>query len=321
MFLRQAVLLVAVAMLGFAPGPRAPSWKPQPVDLQPKRHLRGMAAINTLTAVAVGDNGVIVRTEDGGATAWKPVASNVTANLYGISFATSRRGWAVGAGNKILKTVDAGKTWQADSAQGTEDLRGVAMVSTPYGIRGVAVGDNGAIRLFNGLSWTATNLGPKPKLVAVAARPSSVAERWEAWAVGTPATTGGAAQGVIYHYFNGGWYEASLNPAPSALHGVFFLDENRGWAVGAGGVVLSTTNGETWFPNPALGSVSLNCIAFADANTGCVVGDGGAIFQTANGGQNWTPATSSSPHLRCVTHPSTAIPWTVGDDATVLRHE
>jgi len=52
----------------------------------------------------VGDNGIILRTRDGGQT-WNDGNSHVTHKLEKITFAGTR-GWAVGSGGTVL-TYDA----------------------------------------------------------------------------------------------------------------------------------------------------------------------------------------------------------------------
>jgi photosystem II stability/assembly factor-like uncharacterized protein len=60
---------------------------------------------------AVGDNGAIVATEDGGGH-WTPQTSSTSNTLVGVAFAADgRRGWAVGENGPIVATEDGGGHW------------------------------------------------------------------------------------------------------------------------------------------------------------------------------------------------------------------
>lgn len=56
------------------------------------------------------------------------------------------------------------------------------------------------------------------------------------------------------------------------LHSLFFLDQNRGWAVGSKGTILATTNaGNSWEPRSAATSDIIRDIFFIDENNGWLV--------------------------------------------------
>ncbi len=60
--------------------------------------------------VAVGQQGVIVVSDDGGAN-WKQVPSPASVMLTRVRFLTDKLGWAVGYDGTILHTADAGSSW------------------------------------------------------------------------------------------------------------------------------------------------------------------------------------------------------------------
>jgi len=106
---------------------------------------------------------------------------------------------------------------------------------------------------------------------------------------------------------DGTWQWTSPSVQGNTLEGVSFLDANTGWAVGAAGTVLKTTDGGTsWVaqipsPNNCAGfspygsGCNLTGVNFVDANNGWVVGDYGTIWHTINGGSSWTAQTLSNP--------------------------
>ncbi len=61
--------------------------------------------------VAVGERGHILVSDDQGRS-WRQVPSPTRATLTGVFFADPRNGWAVGHLGTILRTIDAGESWQ-----------------------------------------------------------------------------------------------------------------------------------------------------------------------------------------------------------------
>ena len=63
--------------------------------------------------VAVGDYGVVLLSDDYGAT-WRQARSVATGNgLTAVAFADAARGWAVGHGGTVLHTADGGASTDA----------------------------------------------------------------------------------------------------------------------------------------------------------------------------------------------------------------
>lgn len=62
--------------------------------------------------VAVGEHGVIVLSDDGGAS-WRQAVVPVSVTLTAIHFPTPRLGWAVGHGAVVLHSADGGETWKS----------------------------------------------------------------------------------------------------------------------------------------------------------------------------------------------------------------
>lgn len=64
-----------------------------------------------LRLVAGGERGLIVYSDDNGRT-WKQAAVPVSVTLTALRFASEREGWAVGNMGIVLRTQDAGATWE-----------------------------------------------------------------------------------------------------------------------------------------------------------------------------------------------------------------
>lgn len=85
------------------------------------------------------------------------------------------------------------------------------------------------------------------------------------------------------------------------LRGIFFLDQNRGWAVGSRGTLLSTSDsGKTWQKKPQPTQDTIRDIYFSDEENGWLVCERNIydlrsndeprayLLKTDDGGQHWT---------------------------------
>jgi photosystem II stability/assembly factor-like uncharacterized protein len=105
------------------------------------------------TVVAVGTNGAVVRSTDGGAT-WNEVASGTMQNLSTI-WGSDSLFVAVGSAGTILVSRDGGRDWApADSSLAGRVL--VAVAGSPAAL--IAVGPHGTVGRSKdaGVTWTAT---------------------------------------------------------------------------------------------------------------------------------------------------------------------
>jgi photosystem II stability/assembly factor-like uncharacterized protein len=93
---------------------------------------------------AVGGEGVIIATGDGGLT-WRPQRSGVGDDLYDVRFFDEAEGWAVGRGGALLHTADGGRTWADSKRLTTHALERLFTV----GRRAWAVGFGGTIVALN----------------------------------------------------------------------------------------------------------------------------------------------------------------------------
>ncbi len=74
-----------------------------------------------------------------------------------------------------------------------------------------------------------------------------------------------------------------------SLKAIFFFDQTTGWAVGARGIIMKTTDGgSSWSTQQAAGSSrDLMAISMIDASNGFTVGKKGTILKTTDGGSTW----------------------------------
>lgn len=80
---------------------------------------------------AVGDNGIIIHTEDG--QNWVTQQTNSAYILTDVFFMNTQEGWAVGTGGGIFHTTNGGTNWNIEGGLTTAFLRGVHFTSPTNG--------------------------------------------------------------------------------------------------------------------------------------------------------------------------------------------
>lgn len=202
--------------------------------------LRGVAAIGSDYAWAVGDDGTIVATKDGGAT-FSTQASGTAEMLEAVFFVDPDNGWVVGATGTILATTDGGSTWNNQTPNnrdaGLYDLIDVVFLDA---LTGWAVGTSIILKTTDGGGNWNVMQRPPAQLFGVA-----FPDAMNGYAVGRDS--------VILITKDGGttwqdktWQDESGTPVTIFL-GVAFADADTGWAVGTEDTILGTTDGgETW---------------------------------------------------------------------------
>ena len=190
--------------------------------------------------VAVGDYGLILVSDDAGAT-WRQAAQVPTrTTLTAVMFIDPKRGWAVGHGGLVLATLDGGEHWTVQfGRQEAENSLFSVWFSDP--LHGVAVGPFGyAIATVDGgRSWSV--------------RPVGAGEDAERHLNGIFAGNRGrllvaAESGGVFISDDGGalWRLITLPYAGSVWGGLRLADASLiVWGM-AGHALRSLDNGETW---------------------------------------------------------------------------
>ncbi len=131
---------------------------------------------------------------------------------------------------------------------------------------------------------------------------------------------------LVAVYPDTGWIAQTSN-AIENLYGVHFRpDGHNGWAVGSGGLILSTTDAGVTWSRQVPSSFTLNAVWFWTDDDGCVAGNAGTILKSTrllDGSLSWARADSvfASENLYDVTfaHSDSLIGWAVGQNGIVLR--
>lgn len=200
------------------------TWQPQPV---PVAHtLQDIAAFDSLRAVAVGNEGLVLVTADGGKS-WtdaKAPRSAIANKLLRVKTAADGQAWAVGEGGSLLRSSDYGMSWRRQAGDEDKAWNDVAI----RGNRILVVGEFGRARLSvdGGGTWRELSMPVDSSLMAAAFRSDR-----DAVAVGLG--------GVVLRSEDGGqsWQRADSSTGEHLY--ALSWDGARWIAAGAKGVLLS----------------------------------------------------------------------------------
>ncbi|MFN4234777.1 MAG: YCF48-related protein [Bacteroidia bacterium] len=133
------------------------SW--QNLNVNAPTNLRSISFANSNRGYAVGDNGIILITNDGGNT-WNVTLSGVDVHFTSIATNNNDSAWAVSNSGIIYLTNDGGNTWERYSIGSEDDLNGISYPkANNTNNRGYVVGKGGVARLFGNSSQDTTSTG------------------------------------------------------------------------------------------------------------------------------------------------------------------
>lgn len=232
--------------------------------------------------------GLLQRSDDRGLN-WRAVPLPVGAGAArSIQLVDDRQGWLVDAGGLMFLTTDAGLSWSLQppvppgwstvSEQGR--VHWLAMADRRVGLAAPRDGSSWVLRTTDGgQTWRPTDLplGADARVQWVSGN-----EVWAAW--------GRSA----WHSLDGGehWQAVPLPlAAPDLVLAMHFVDARRGWFVGTGGRVLSTTDGgATWQLQPSGSQARLESVFALNGGRAWIGGARSTILATVTSGQASAPA-------------------------------
>lgn len=272
-------------------------------------NLQTVFFINQTTGWAGGENGVILKTTDGGIN-WIKQSTPTVDRINSICFQDTSTGWAVGENGTFLKTVTGGSSWFSYTNSIPNSLYSIRF----YDATGWITGSNGAIIQFQ----PAQNLyilrySPYSFLLLSSMFKTSST----GWIVGV--------SGTILKTTDGGmnWYNSGSNSMWQWLQSVYFFDLNTGVAVGGSGSIIRTTNGGSSWNQVYSGTYeNLEELCFINSTTGWTVGDHGTILKTTDSGLNWSnERTGVNTWLNAVCFYGQDAGFAVGNNGTILKYK
>lgn len=270
--------------------------------------VKGLSFFDKLNAMAVGRNGMVLRTSDGGAS-WVFMPHKAYNDImHAVAFpkGDTSLGIAVGDNGTILRTTDGGKLWSLIPSGVTGKLRGVCFMDL---VTPVAVGDNGIIIKSTdaGMTWAALESGVTQNLFSVSFSTPNVG------------LVAGTFNTILRTSSAGLFWTRGFVPVGDTDHfnSVSFPDPNHAFMTGFHGYYSSVNGGIDWkyhTPDSSIFSPFVfHGISFADSLHGAMINsygpDGSQIVFwfakfTSNGGLSWdsvaTPNGTALNSIQCV---------------------
>jgi len=227
----------------------------------------------------------LLRTTNGGAT-WDTIGLGIHKILTDISFVNDSVGLICGLDGHIIKTKDAGKTWEQVPMRWNVPLNllllhGIQVVNDSVV---VAVGGDGYTQ---GIIVRSTDLGETWTMVdtfGVELRKVAFVDKLKGYACG---------YGAILKTSDAGLHWEFTNEKDEFFSAITFPSKSVGYVVGRTGTILKTQDGGTTWKrlrngnNPLQTRFFFNDVKFLTEDLGYIVGDNGVVWKTTDGGKNW----------------------------------
>jgi len=287
--------------------------------------LRAVQFVDENEGWAVGDDGLVLHSIDGGKT-WERQHTGTRASLRAVHFLTPYSGWAVGrvelagggSSGVVLATADGGLKWKVVNDNSVPGLNVVKFFTERSGVAAGDGGDSHPAGLFHtidgGKTWRAT-AGPRT--------PS-----WLAGDFSDPET------GVVA----GAW--SRVAPVRDGTLGVADVDSlggrnikglklngDRAVAVGQGGLVMvsQSTAGVRWgfpdlkLPQEVRAALDFHAVAVHGSHVWAVGRPGTVVFHSADHGLSWETHKTGQPlPLNAIHFHDEKTGWAVGEMGTVI---
>ncbi len=309
-----AVLSTFLSLLFFIQPANAAGWGE--ID-SPTSQILLSVDVEDDTLIAVGENGVIIYSDDAGTT-WTRGTSGVSVQLSDVVAISETKAVAVGNDGVILRSTDGGATWTQITSTGltqSYDLNAVAMPSSSIGY---AVGESGiGLKTTDGgVTWTEmTDLSDSTSQNLTNVMATSTTTLWVC-----------GENGAIFKSTDGGsnWTGQSAWVYED-LTSIRFSGSSTGWAVGANRAFLKTSDGGTTWTQETISNLAseetIYDVSFS-GDDGILTSSAGKLLETDDGGDSWTSVSASrSVVLRDIIRLSSTEWWGVGNGGAIFRYD
>src|SRR6185503_13562964 len=211
------------------------------------------------------------------------------ADLNAVYFIDSKRGWVAGDAGFLAFTENGGANWVERRLATDHAVNDVYFVSGDHGV--ALTGGSIFETSDSGHSWIEAHKfsaadfgGATPELYSLRFNGKK-----RGWVVGSASRGDIVVNSIVAITRDSGetWQVLQVPTKQELIH-IDFVDDRRGWIVGAGGAILHTDDaGETWVRQNSETNATLYHIDFRNEKQGWAVGERGTILRTEDGGQTW----------------------------------
>lgn len=249
--------------------------------------------INSTTWYFAGLFGTFIKTTDSGVS-WKynnkagkiNTSTGIASTVYGIYFFDANNGIAVGGTAAILKTTDAGESWNPVPGNPLTDTRNLYSVSFVDNQTGFITGASGTFlkSTDGGNNWTLINIG-------------TTAVSYASWSPDGNLILAVTNNGQIKRSTDGGTNWSTINTTPSFNITKISGTVNNLFIAGAGGNVQRSTNGGVNWTSVNSGIPSTAGFNDIDVAGGKIylTGPADVVYKSTNSGTSWSTISLTTP--------------------------
>lgn len=250
-----------------------------------RMQLNSISFKSQTTGMAVGNNGIILRTTNAGNN-WIFSSLNNGINFSSVTCMDNLTGWATGINtgtSSIYKTTNSGINWQTMFTSPAINSYNLNIIQFVTNQTGWAIGSKGKI-------LKSTNGGNNWDIQTYSAGNDNLTSIYM-----VNVNTGWITSSTefltkkILKTTNGGMlWQLISSDTGQGYRKILFSDDNHGWILEDPWSILRTTNsGNNWTRIYHGIEGSTNSFYFTDSLRGWIVNSWGSIYRTDNGGQSW----------------------------------
>lgn len=245
-------------------------------------------------------------------------------DLNAVFFADSKRGWIGGDDGFVSHTADGAQSWNQQSLATSKPISDIYFSGEDTGF--LLAGDEVFSTTDAGRNWRSQRKflpsefeGAEPELYSV-----RFAGKKKGWVVGSLSRDDKVVESIVFFTDDAGasWRRQAVPTREELIH-LDFIDDKRGWIVGASGTILRTENGgASWTSQTSGVTRRIFHVDFRNDKEGWAAGGRGTLLRTTNGGNSWRAVESNSrASLLSVQFVSDKQGWVVGYEGLILRSE
>lgn len=249
---------------------------------------------NRDTVYAVGDSGVLLKTNDGGLT-WGQILLPTTCRLFSITFPTTSAGYICGENGTLLKTIDGGSSWQQCITNTNLHLRCLTFFNDTIGwIGGSSSKSLTSFSSDSGIILKTSNGGISFLTQKLLNQPVLDIKRFNSDTCIAIAFDSTLALNHILRTANGGnlWQDVYTLTTEHPLKSIAINSGTSYAGSGYAFLLKSVDYGSSWNLMFVSGLTYVNELSFPSVDTGYAAGSefelSGAIQRSGNSGNNWT---------------------------------
>ncbi len=250
------------------------SWEKHECLTNPMNFLRSIHFEDNNTGWIAGENGLILKTTDGGSS-WFNLTAITTWEIYDIFFPANDVGYICGVSGEFYKTTDSGESWNFIETGLDHSLISIHFPDIANGWVGAGYGTI-LHTSDGGNTWEIQNTNLGEGIVSL-----HFADENSGWAI--------SGHSAVINSTNGGiTWENKTPDGATNLNALFPINSSKCWVVGDDGKIYHTRNGGIEWTEQVSNTIkNLYSIHFLDSLRGCVGGGNSTILRTNNGGDNW----------------------------------